>query len=71
MEVLHICMEVHMNTIGSADTLTSKEMARYIRCLQWLQEHWQPSYSAFDRGVRLLVDLTLVEHRETVERSWL
>ena len=61
--VLYICQALHEDHTGSSDPLGDEERRLFLRCLEWVLEHWKQTTCAYDNGVGILVRRTLNERK--------
>ena len=61
VDVLALCQELHMNSIGASDTMGDLSIQAGYETLRRVLAEWTPSESAFDDAVKVLVEATLAE----------
>ena len=64
LEILPVCLGLHMAHTGSADPLPEEDKARHVAWLRQRLADWQPApvwWTRFDDAVKALIEATLAE----------
>ncbi len=64
LDILAVCLVLHMSHTGSSDQLSGEEEARYVAWLRQRLAEWHaphPRTQRFDGAVKALVEATLAE----------